>query len=317
MTSFALVGDIGGTHARFAMADLATGQLHHLAVYRVSQFDSLAQAVAHHVQAHGLVTISDACIAVAAPILGDVVQMTNHPWAFSQSSLKAELGLVTLQVMNDFKAMALGMLTLSKESFLELLPGPGDPNAPRAVLGPGTGLGTSALVWAGQQWIPLSAEGGHVGFAPRDNLELALWADLKARFGRVSVERILSGAGLHHLYSTLANLEGLPLSHSDAAAIIQAASEGEPFSNAVLARFCSILGAVAGDLVLTLGARGGVYLCGGLLPRMPHAIVQSAFEEGFKAKGRYQGYMADVPVRLCVAQQPALHGATLALRMSA
>ncbi|HEX4843572.1 MAG TPA: glucokinase [Limnobacter sp.] len=317
MTSFALVGDIGGTHARFAMADLSTGQLHQLAVYPVSQFDSLAQAVAHHVQVHGSMPISDACLAVAAPILGDVVQMTNHPWVFSQSSLKAELGLVKLQVMNDFKAMALGMLTLSKESFLELLPGQGDPEAPRAVLGPGTGLGTSALVPAGQQWVVLAAEGGHVGFAPRDEVELAVWADLNARFGRVSVERILSGAGLHRLYSTLANLEGRPAVHPNAAAVVQAAHGGESFANEVLARFCSILGAVAGDLVLALGARGGVYLCGGLLPRMPHTVVQTAFEEGFKAKGRYQTYMADLPVRLCLAQQPALHGAALALQIGA
>ncbi|HEX4878270.1 MAG TPA: glucokinase [Limnobacter sp.] len=316
MTGFALVGDIGGTHARFAMADGVTGELHAVEVFSVARFETLAQALAHYTAVHAPSSLHSACLAVAAPVLGDAVQMTNHHWAFSQSALKAELGLERLDIINDFKAMALGMLVLPHESFDTLQPGEGAPDAPRAVLGPGTGLGTSALVPSGRQWIALSAEGGHVGFAPRDELEAAVWAHLNAQFGRVSVERILSGAGLYQLYCALAALEKQIAVHPNSPALVQAAHAGGAFEQAVLARFCGILGAVAGDLVLALGARGGVYLCGGVLAHLPRGLLKKAFLQGFLAKGRYQAYMTDVPVWLCLAELPALHGAALHLRVS-
>ncbi|WP_370263548.1 glucokinase [Limnobacter sp.] len=317
MAAFALVGDVGGTHARFGLVCQHTGALLHMAVLPVAHFDTLQHALRHYLQSQGLNGVQNACIAVAAPVLGDQVQMINHHWRFSQQALQHELGFSRMLLVNDFKAMAMGMTVIAPDSFCTLQQGNGDPQAPRTVIGPGTGLGTAALVRHGDQWLALPAEGGHVGFAPRDALDVAVWTRLNEQFGRASVERILSGPGLLNLYRAMADIQAQPPVCGDPPSIVEAAKQGDALASAVAHRFCSILGSVAGDQVLALGARGGVYLCGGLLPRLPFAMVQAAFLEGFMAKGRYQGYVADVPVHLCTAPHAALHGAAALLSQAA
>ncbi|MBN0987476.1 glucokinase [Amphritea pacifica] len=314
MTQYALVGDIGGTNARFALVRPGAVVLEHVDTLQCSEYDNIDVACRAYFSRVGIAGIERACLAFACPVQGEVINMTNNHWHFTRTGLAQQLGLKQLKLVNDFTAMALGMLHIDEDEKIQVGAGRSLEGAARLVIGPGTGLGVSGLVKANDDWIPLSTEGGHISFAPADEVEIDLWRALVARFGRVSVERILCGQGLLNLYQILSELRGSGIVCQSPAAVSVAAVEGrDPVAVDALSRFCRILGGVAGDNVLTLGARGGVYLCGGILPRVAEFLLQSEFRRAFEDKGRFTDYMQAVPVWLCTAENPGLLGAAAAL----
>jgi glucokinase len=322
VTERVLVGDIGGTNARFALLDaeaaLACGhwQLEQVITLATVDFDTIDAAIQAYFQQAGVSdgAVTRACLALACPVDGEEIRMTNNHWRFRRQSLAAALGLKQLKLVNDFTAMALGMLCVEDHELLPVGGGESMPRAARLVIGPGTGLGVSGLVPTSGGWVPLASEGGHTSLAPQDELEDAILGGFRKRYGRVSVERVLCGQGLLELYQIMAELAAEPVTLATPADITAAAlADSGSFAAQVLDRFFRMLGTVAGDNVVTLGARGGVYLCGGILPRVQTLFLHSSFRAGFEDKGRFRDYLANVPVWLCVAANPGLLGAAAAL----
>ncbi|MFC6673023.1 glucokinase [Marinobacterium aestuariivivens] len=313
MSEYALVGDIGGTNARLALVRPGSVELESIRTLACADYANLDEACLAYLAEVGVAAVDRACLAFACPVQGEQIRMTNNHWAFSRTEMQQRLGLEQFRLLNDFTAMALGMLHVRDDELVAVGGGESLAGSPRLVIGPGTGLGVSALVPAGSDWVPLSTEGGHVSFAPTDEVEVAVWRQLREQFGRVSVERILCGQGLVNLYRALAGYRALPAQFSEPAEITTAGLAGDALARETLSRFCRILGEQAGDAVLTIGARGGVYLCGGILPRIRDFFLASAFREGFEAKGRFVDYLRSVPVWLCTADYPGLLGAAAGL----
>jgi glucokinase len=318
-----LVADIGGTNARFALSDPAHPQLllHHQHALPNAQFASLQHAAEHYL---GLVAAQPrrAAIAVACPVGGDQIRLTNRAWSFSVADMQRTLGLQYLRVINDFGAVAHAIPELTAQDRETLH---GDPHAPLtgpvSVLGPGTGLGVGFLVGDRDRgWQAVETEGGHVSFAPLCDEErlIARWLD--ACFGRTSNERILSGAGLSHVDAALAaggaspTLDALQAKLRDPAQIVAAALDGhDAIARRALARFCAVLGSVAGDAALIQGART-VVIAGGIVPRFIPFLRASAFRERFLAKGRFAAHLEKVAIHVITHPMPGLLGAAVALR---
>ena len=312
-----LLADIGGTNIRLAWQAGPGDVLHDLWVRSCAQFASLEAALRAYVAEVGIAMPEEAALGIANPVTGDVVRMTNRDWSFSQSALRAALGLRRLVVLNDFTALALAIPRLTPQMLRQV--GGGAPQAGAAVglLGPGTGLGVSGLVFAPDGAdIPLAGEGGHATLAAQTPLEWELLCILQRRYGHVSAERVLSGQGLVDLYHALRErltLGGMDVSQA-AHVTALALEEGDALALQTLALFCGFLGTVAGDLALTLGARGGVYLGGGIVPRLGTWFDQSNFRARFEAKGRFQAYLAPIPCWVINPDAaPALYGAARAL----
>ena len=305
----ALIADIGGTHARFALVEGAT--VSEPVVMRCAEHAGPAEAAAAFLAAHGGGVRPDrAAFAVASPITGDVVDLTNSAWHFSIEAVRQTLGLKRLEIVNDFTAVALSVRHLGADHLLKIGAGVAVSGCPVAVLGPGTGLGVSAVVPDRQgRWTALATEGGHVTLAATNAQEDAVLEWLRRRFGHVSAERVLSGPGLVNLYEALAGLRGVHPVYGTPDAISQRGLDGScPLCRDALEMFFAILGTVAGNLALTVGARGGVYVAGGILPRMRDAFAQSAFRHRFEDKGRFRDYLGPVPTWLVVHPQPAFAG---------
>lgn len=307
-----LVGDVGGTNARFATVHLVDGTpvLDRVESYPAKRFPTLLAAVSAFLDGCG-VRPAGGVIAVAGPVTNGEIDLTNSPWRASEREL-AELGLNPIRLINDFAAQAWGAPIVPQDQ-LATLGGPesGVPNATLAVLGPGTGFGVSALIrdTDGRE-MAMTSEGGHVCFAPGDPLEDEVLRILRRRYDRVSIERLISGSGLLNLHKALAEIEGRESQIDDPAAITEAAlANPKSACGATLARFCAILGAVAGDIALTTGARGGVYIGGGIAPRILPFLQASPFRERFERKGRFQDYMAAIPTRVILHKHAALLGA--------
>ncbi|WP_417514208.1 glucokinase [Marinobacter sp.] len=311
---YSLVGDIGGTNARFALVEQGSVELRAIETLACDDYASLDDALTYYLEKSGVDGVSEACLAVASPVRGASVQMTNNHWRFDIDEIRRHFGWQTFKVINDFTAMALGVLHVPEESLVHVCGGPGDSRRPRLVMGPGTGLGVSALVPVRSGWTALTTEGGHVDFAPRDDTETAILRVLQARFGRVSVERILCGQGLLNLYQAHAGIRGVaaPL---DAPEKITAAAleQNDPLARHTLQHFCELLGRTAGDAVLTLGSSGGVYLCGGILPRIIDFFLASRFQQGFEDKGRMRPILEFTPVYVVTEPYAGLLGAAEAL----
>lgn len=312
-----LLADIGGTNIRLAWQAGPGDVLHDLWVRPCAQFASLEAALRAYVAEVGIAMPEEAALGIANPVTGDVVRMTNRDWSFSQSALRAALGLRRLVVLNDFTALALAIPRLTPQMLRQV--GGGAPVAGAAVglLGPGTGLGVSGLVFAPDGAdIPLAGEGGHATLAAQTPLEWELLCILQRRYGHVSAERVLSGQGLVDLYHALRErltLGGMDVSQA-AHVTALALEEGDALALQTLDLFCGFLGTVAGDLALTLGARGGVYLGGGIVPRLGTWFDQSGFRARFEAKGRFQAYLAPIPCWVINPDAaPALYGAARAL----
>ena len=308
-----LVADIGGTNASFAL-EIAPQQFKFVEVLACNDYNTLVDAVKEFLRRHDISAVRHAAVAIANPIVGDWVQMTNHHWAFSIETTRQALHLETLLFLNDFTAQALAITRTPSEELLQvggLAPVEG---APKAVIGPGTGLGVSGLIPSPAGYVPLAGEGGHTSFPPFDDTEMAVWQYAKQRYGHVSAERFLSGAGLVLIYEALAEREGARRQELTAAEISERALSGSsPLCRLTLDIFCAMLGTVSSNLALTLGARGGVYLCGGIIPRFIDYFRQSPFRNRFESKGRFDAYLAAIPVYVVLSKHPGISGAAVAL----
>jgi glucokinase len=312
-----LLGDIGGTNARFAWQASREAPLTDIATYPCADYDSLLSAMRHYLQVHGKAAPRWGAIGIANPVVGDRVQMTNHHWSFSIAEVQAALGLERFLVINDFTALALSLPALSPADLIQVGGGSPVAGAPLALVGAGTGLGVSGLLPgnAKRGSVPLSGEGGHVTLGGVTELEDAVIRHLRERFGHASAERALSGPGLVNLYEASCALAGVtarPLSAAEISAAAQ--SGGDPMCAQAVDLFLGLLGTVAGNLALSLGALGGVYVGGGIVPRMRERVRESRFRACFDSKGRFRDYMSAIPVYLISAEQsPALIGASRAL----
>jgi len=312
-----LLGDIGGTNARFAWQAGDGAPLQDIVALATADHASLAAAIAHYLATTGRSAPPWCAIGIANPITGDRVQMTNSHWSFSISALQAELGFDRLRVINDFTALALALPDLAPAELRQIGGGAAAARSPIALIGPGTGLGVSGLLPGPTPgaWIPLEGEGGHVTLAAASEREEAVLRVLRERFGHASAERAVSGMGLEALHAALATLEAPGVNAALTAAEITSRALGgnDPRSAEAVALFCSFLGTVAGNLALTLGARGGVYVGGGIVPRLGVLFEDSAFRERFESKGRFRDYLAQIPVFVIHASvSPALLGAARA-----
>jgi len=313
-----LLADIGGTNARFGWQRGVGEPIEATRTLACADFETLTQAIEAYLGGLGREAPADCAIAIANPVLGDAVRMTNHHWCFSISALQAHFGFVQLRVINDFTALALALPTLQPDEVRQIGGGPAVPDATVGLIGPGTGLGVSGLVPDGRGgWVPLQGEGGHVTLTASTPREWAVIQQLAVQHGHVSAERAVCGQGLVDLHAALRTLNGSAGTalEPSAAAVVSAALAGQD-AEAVeaLQLFCAFLGATAGNLALTLGARGGVYIGGGIVPRLGDAFIGSDFRARFEGKGRFQSYLSPIPVWIVAApQSPALRGAAQAL----
>ncbi len=312
-----LLADVGGTNARFAWQAMPGAPFEAITVLPVAGFPRLQDALRHYLDTLAPRRVRSAAIAIANPVLGDAVRMTNHHWAFSQRELQAELGLQHLRVLNDFTALALALPVLPHGHRRQVGGGAADPAAAIGLLGAGTGLGVSGLLPDGRGgWVPLQGEGGHVTLPAQDERERTVVDGLVRRYGHASGERVCSGEGLLDCFRVLCEADGVHTHGIDTpAAVTDAAlAHAQPQAVAALAVFCAFLGAVAGNLALTLGARGGVYIGGGIVPRLGEAFDASPFRARFEGKGRFAAYLRPIPVWVITApDSPALLGAARSL----
>ncbi|MBB5017098.1 glucokinase [Chitinivorax tropicus] len=309
-----LLGDIGGTNARFALQFSAGGPIEHIVTLPCEAFPTPLAAIQHYLAQAGGVTPRCGAIGIANPITGDLVKMTNHHWTFSIEALRQALMLDRLLFLNDFTTLAWSLPALKPEELTQVGGGTAIERAPIALLGAGTGLGVSGLVPYPGGYAPLEGEGGHVTLPTFNDREAAIVSLIRREFPHVSAERVLSGVGLPTLYLAIAQLQQVePETLTPAQITERAISRSCPVCAEVLSTFCAMLGTVAADLALTLGARGGVYIGGGIIPKLGDYFIQSTFRARFEQKGRFEQYLRAIPVYVIHAQYPALTGAARAL----
>lgn len=313
MSEIALVADIGGTNARFALADLATRSIRKAENFRAEDFETIADAAHAYLESIGEKPASG-CFAVAGPVGGEEITFTNSHWKFRPAEIRSALQLKRFLPVNDFYALASSVHYLPEDYFAPVKDGAGDPLAPTLVIGPGTGLGQALIVPFGDKRRVVSTEGGHVSFAPRTEEEIAVMRFIAREHPRVSVERLLSGRGLVNIHRALCAVSDMQRISLRADEITAAAIEGKyPIATKAVDMFCAVLGRVAGDAVLATGARGGVVLGGGILPKIRDLFLRSAFTERFLDKGRMREYVDIAPIRMIVKEGAALIGAAAAL----
>lgn len=305
-----LLADIGGTNARFALQ--IDGQFAAVDVLACADYPTLTAAIDAYLAraaalGHDTAAIRHAAIAIANPVEDDLVRMTNHYWSFSVARLRADRQFITLLVVNDFAALAMALPYLQPEQRARIGTGPGGgaglSGRPIGLIGPGTGLGVAGVVQAGGQWMALAGEGGHASFAPNTDDEMLILQAARREYGHVSAERVLSGMGLELIHRTLAGesltavqITGRALGSNDVACVH------------TIMCFCGVLGSVAGNVALTLGATGGMYIGGGIVPRLGKLFTQSTFRQRFEDKGRLAPYLARIPTWLITEPYPALYG---------
>jgi glucokinase len=310
-----LIGDIGATNARFAIVQ-PDGSTTPARVYALNDYASLSDTIDAYLAEESPPTRPrQSVLAVASPVTGDQVTLTNHTWTFSIEALRRHVGLQRLRVINDFAANALAIPHLGERDRLQIGAGSPVSDAPIALIGPGTGLGVSTLVPTPGGAVPIAGEGGHVTMAPANAQESAVLDLMRKRYDHVSAERVLSGPGLVNLYATLCELSDVPAGPFTPPQITDPRIwDEDPRTREATAMFCAMLGTVAGNLALTLGARGGIYVAGGIVPRLGAHFAQSEFRARFEAKGRLRGYLAAIPTYVIARPLPALLGATALLK---
>lgn len=311
------VADVGGTHVRFAMAEIEGGRVVALGkavTLRTSEHGSFQLAWQEFGRRLGTDVPNELAIAFAGPVGGDILKLTNNPWVIRPALIKDRLEVDRYTIVNDFGAVAHAVATLGPEHF-EHLCGPDQPlpeEGVTSIVGPGTGLGVAALLRKGGSYEVIETEGGHVDFAPLDVLEDRILVELRRSFRRVSVERIASGRGLWNLYEALGAIEGQHLTFHDEKELWTAALAGrDSLANAALDRLCLSLGSVAGDIALAQGAVA-VVIAGGVGLRLADYLPSSGFRDRFIAKGRFERRMDEMPVKLITHPQPGLVGAAAA-----
>ncbi|GAA5050109.1 glucokinase [Erythrobacter westpacificensis] len=315
--------DIGGTHARFAIAtrgEDGTLTMDEPITLHTEDHASFQTAWEAYRERKGGILPDAVAMAIAGPVGGDVIRFTNNPWIIRPALVESKLGVSRFTIVNDFEAVAHAVARAGDDEFLHLTgpEGPLKPTGRLSVMGPGTGLGVAHLFREPDGTYRVSAtEGGHIDFAPLDPIEDAILARLRKRHNRVSVERVVSGPAIVDIYATLAALEGRAVKEQDDVAIWTAGMDGsDSLAAAAIDRFCLSLGAVAGDIALAQGGFSGVVIAGGLGYRLRDHLPNSGFAERFRAKGRFENLMAGIPVKLITHSQPGLFGAAAAFIQS-
>jgi glucokinase len=303
-----LLADIGGTNARFALlANGTVGAVAHMAVSDYGSFREALGAYLGKLPAAG--TIGTAILAASGVVQNGRCALTNNSWVIDAAELRVTCGFSTVRLLNDFEAVAWSLPHLSVEKLLQAGGGPPVAGAPLAALGPGTGLGMAVNIPHSTGHLVLSSEGGHSTMAGSSLQEDAVIAYLRRRLGHVSAEHVLSGNGLENLHEALATLDNVALPRRRAAEITRAGIEGTcPTSRAAIDMFCAMLGTVAGNLALTFGAKGGIFIAGGILRHMPEYFVGSQFRGRFEGKGRLRKYLEPIPVYLVLDEDVAFTG---------
>jgi glucokinase len=313
-----LLGDVGGTNARWAWQAAPGAALTRAHTLACNGFASIEDCMREYLRLQALPAPRDVAFGIATAVTGDSVQMTNHHWRFSIEALRGALGAARLVVLNDFEALAHAVPVLAADALCAVGSGVAVEGANMAVIGPGTGLGVSGLVADGRGgWRVVVGEGGHVTLAAATTREASLLAVLRERFSHVSAERALSGPGLVNLYEAVCVLDGEGAATLDPADVmtrgLAAGSAVDAQCAEAVTTFAALLGNVAGNLALTLGARGGVFIGGGIVPRLGERFASLPFRERFESKGRFRGYLEAIPTRIITADAPALLGAARAL----
>jgi glucokinase len=310
--------DIGGTHARFAIAEVQDGRvlaLGEATTLKTAEHASFQTAWQEFERLNGKALPRAAAIAIAGPVDADVIKLTNNPWIIRRSMVCEKLNVDSFVIVNDFGAVGHAVAQAGAEHFHHLT-GPEQDFATDgtlSIIGPGTGLGVAHLWRNGAAYLVQATEGGHIDFAPLDAIEDAVLARLRNRYRRVSVERVVSGPGLIDLYETLAAIEGRAVQQYDDKTLWQMGLSGEDsLAAAAVDRFCLSLGSVAGDITLAQGGFAGVVIAGGLGLRIKDSLIRSGFAERFRAKGRFEALMSTIPVKLITHPQPGLFGAAAA-----
>ncbi len=295
-----LLGDIGATNARLAL--LSNGILGPVSWFPVAEFPRFAGAVKVFLDQHGRkLPVAGALLAVAGPVDAGRCVLTNCPWTIDAAELRAAFGFAQVHICNDFEATALSLPHLTAADLYPLGGGAAVSGAPMAVLGPGTGLGVACCVPGSLGSVVIPSEGGHATMAATSRREDAIIDHLRRQFGHVSAERVVSGSGLENLYRAVIAIDGIEAPTRNAAEITNAALEGRcPVARAALDLFCAMLGAIAGNVALTFGARGGVFIAGGIAPRLTQFMARSEFRPRFEQKGRFRAYLAAIPSSIIV-----------------
>lgn len=313
-----LLGDIGGTNVRLALQMAHDAPISHILTLPLQDFAGPLEAITHYLDqvgaGFGALRPCTACLGVAGPVLGDQIALFNAPWVFSIEALRIALGLQALRILNDFTALALSLPALPREELVQIGGEPPTPGMTMGLIGAGTGLGVSALLpGPGGVWVPMAGEGGHVSLPACDDSEVRLLALLHAKYPHVSAERVLSGSGLIVLYEAHAELAGREVEPLAPADITQQGLSGEcALCEAALNSFCLFFGTIASNLAVTVGAQGGLYIGGGIIPKLGDFFVRSGFRARFDSKGRYSGYLSRIPVFVIHSPYPALVGASRA-----
>jgi glucokinase len=313
-----LLGDVGGTNARWAWQAEPGQAPSHAATLAARDHASIGESITAYLKRQGLPAPRDVAFGIATAVTSDTVRMTNHPWTFSIAALKRELGAERLRVLNDFEALAHAVPVLAGTDLAAVGDGRAVPDGTLAVIGPGTGLGVSGLIADGRGgWRIVVGEGGHVTLPAANARESALLAVLRERFDHVSAERALSGPGLVNLYDAACRLDGESPEALEPAQVLARSEPGSTQHSVhceeALQVFCALLGTVAGNLALTLGSRGGVFIGGGIVRRLGARFTASPFRARFEDKGRFRSYMQAIPTWVITAEAPALLGAARAL----
>ncbi|HZX27443.1 MAG TPA: glucokinase [Telluria sp.] len=303
-----LLADIGATHARLAL-QVAPGDFRHVQVLQCDDFAGIVPLLTSYLDAHRDLKVHHAALALANPIHGDYVRMTNRAWEFSTDEARRALGLHTLLIVNDFTALAQAIPALKPADLTQIGGGQAQPQSVIGVLGPGTGLGVSGLIPTADGFVTLGSEGGHANFGPADEREMAVLQYAWTQWPHVSCERLISGPGMEIIYRALAQRAGVRAQAYTAPQILQAGlSRDDPVCAEVLECFCGMLGGVAANVAVTLGAMGGIFIGGGIVPRMGEYFRNSPFRTRFEAKGRFSNYLSQIPTYVISTAYPAFHG---------
>ena len=309
-----IVADIGGTNARFALATAKQGEqfeIEHINILKGENYSSFEEALAAYIDSLNGLTVRAACVAIAAPIDGDQVSMTNLSWSFSQEAVKQRFGFEAFAAINDYTAVAVATSRLDGHDLLNLIPGDRDAIGNKAVLGSGTGLGVGGLAFVRKgQWLAIPSEGGHTTMAPSTPFEAEVIAAALKRFGYVSAETCLSGPGAVNLYQAISDVHGkTPEEYSPRDVTVHAVENTDSLCREALSMFCAMLGSFSSNLALTYGAKGGVYITGGVVPRFVDFLKASEFEQRFRNRGVMSRYVEDIPVDLVTFNETAYLGA--------
>ena len=304
-----LIGDIGGTNARFSVVADAQSEVSEPVIVQTADFATIDDAIRAAVPARSPTRPNSAVLAVAGPVEGDEIPLTNCPWIVKPRKMLAELGLSDIVVLNDFEAQALAVAALGEDGMEKIGGGEPEPGAGRVVLGPGTGLGVAGLIHALDRWIPVPGEGGHMDIGPRTPRDFEVFAHIETIEGRISGEQILCGRGLINVYRAVAKADGKPAPFSRPAEVTAAALErSDPVAEEALAIFTTCLGRTAGDLALVFMSRGGVFLTGGIVQKILPALKAGNFRAAFEDKAPHSALMRTMPIYVVTQPLAALSG---------